>query len=126
MFLAAVVNGHLSALASISHVTDTLVDHILYRISPPDVSSLLPILCVDQVLGGQSCCRSNDASMFSKGGHVEGDLACMDEGVPCPLTLRRMLSISSTKIIVRRMRARYPPSQARLGSRRLPSRSMAR
>jgi hypothetical protein len=104
--LTSIVDGHLSSLASIGNVSDALVDYVIYGVTAPDMRTLLSVLRVNQVLWAQCCCRADDASMFAKRGHVEGDLAWMGEGIPWPFTLRRMLSISSTKIIVLRMRAR--------------------
>jgi hypothetical protein len=73
--LAAVVYGHLSALAAVGHVPDALVDHVLDGVPPPEVRALLAVLRVDQVLGLQACGRADDAAVLAEGGHVEGDLA---------------------------------------------------
>ena len=71
MLLAAVVDGHLSALSAVRNVSDALVDDVLDGVAPPDVGALLAVLRVNQVFGLEGCSRADDASVLSEGSHVE-------------------------------------------------------
>jgi len=47
---AAVVDRHLSALATVCHIAHALIDNILNGESSPYVCPLLPVLSVHQIL----------------------------------------------------------------------------
>lgn len=76
------MNRHLAPLAAIVAVADALVDDLLDRESSPDVGSLLSVLRVDPVFGGEGSGRSDDASVFSEGCHVKGYFSYVISVIP--------------------------------------------
>ena len=70
---AAVVDGHLAALAQVEVAAEALVDKVGKAKASPEEDARLAVLPEDEVLRGERRRRPKVSRLLAEGGHVEAD-----------------------------------------------------